>query len=284
MNRQSAFAVACAVSATAALGVVASPAGAFELAPGATIFTTPVSLDNFFNPDGTSNDNAFQVDDKIFHNFFFQVACQAPGTPADPRTCDEIKNLPAVARPIGPLNPADITVSGSKNSLSPKSGPGLTFNDFWRADPGWGYDLLLGFDVHVLDPDKQITDVHLGVVLDRPLDNGTIMIGEKVTDIDTGLSLLDKGVLAVDNLSSTTDIGTEDWADLIYPVKKLRVLKDIQLLGVDDKTKVLEKATFTGLKQEFSQTVPEPGTVTGLLAIGSLSVGAMLKRHFGKKA
>lgn len=278
MNRQSAFAVACAVSATAALGVVASPAGAFTLAPGATIFTAPVSLDKLV---GTNN--AFQVDDKIFHNFVFQVACQAPGTPGSD-TCDDILDDPAPARPIGPLNPADITVSGSKNSLSPKSGPGLTFNDFWRADPGWGYDLLLGFDVHVLDPDKQITDVHLGVVLDRPLDNGTIMIGEKVTDIDTGLSLLDKGVLAVDNLSSTTDIGTEDWADLIYPVKKLRVLKDIQLLGVDDKTKVLEKATFTGLKQEFSQTVPEPGTVTGLLAIGSLSVGAMLKRHFGKKA
>ncbi|MEQ9372919.1 MAG: hypothetical protein RIG63_28440 [Coleofasciculus chthonoplastes F3-SA18-01] len=113
-----------------------------------------------------------------------------------------------------------------------------------------------------------------------PLDQGIVRIGEKVTDPVTGLPLLEDNLL-VDNLTATTDIGTEDWADLIYPVKKLRVLKDIQLLGTNGKT-----ASFTILKQEFSQTehVPEPGAVTGLLAIGSLSVGAMLKRHFGKKA
>ncbi|EDX75580.1 PEP-CTERM putative exosortase interaction domain protein [Coleofasciculus chthonoplastes PCC 7420] len=291
MNRQSAFAVACAVSATAALGVVASPVGAFTLAPGATIFTAPVSLDNFLdqvvNPDGSigwvANDNAFQVDDKIFHEFVFQTACQAPGTPGS-LTCDDIKDLPAVARPIGPTNPADITVGGSSNQLSLDSGHGLLFNDFWKADAGWGYDLALGFDVHIVEgSNKYIKDAHLGFVPEPVLDQGVITISEKITDPVTGVSLLDDN-LFVDNLTSTVD-GTEDWVDLIYPVKKLRVLKNIRLSGVDDLNPLLlEDAEASVIIQEFSQTVPEPGAVTGLLAIGSLSVGAMLKRHFGKKA
>jgi len=280
MNRQSAFAVACAVSATAALGVVASPAQAFTLAPGGTLFDldelNSVTLDQLV---GDNDINGVQVDDKIFHNFVFVPACQAPGTPGTP-TCEEIMDLPAVDRPVGPFNPADITVAGSSNQLSVNSGHGLLFSDFWKADAGWAYDLVLGFDVHIVEgSDKYINDAHLGFVPEPVLDQGFITISEKITDPVTGVSLLDEN-LFVDNLTSTTDVGTEDWEYLINPVKKARVLKDIKLRGIDG-----ENAEASAIIQEFSQTdIPEPGAVTGLLAIGSLSVGAMLKRHFGKKA
>ncbi|MBE9129058.1 MULTISPECIES: PEP-CTERM sorting domain-containing protein [unclassified Coleofasciculus] len=260
MNRQSAFAVACAVSATAVLGVGASPAEAFTLQPGATIFTTPISLDKLI---GTNN--AFQVDDKIFHDFVFQTACAGPGN----LTCDDIVNLPPADRPVSPLFPSQVTVGPSENQINLASGIGLFLNDDWRADPGWVYDLAFGFDVHVVeDSDQYIKDAHLKIVGN---DTGTISIIEDISDPISG------AVLAK---LSASENKTVDWAEF-EPVKKIRVLKDIQLRGTNG-----ERAEFSILIQEFSQTekTPEPGTMAGLLAIGSLSIGAMLKRHFAKKA
>ncbi len=269
MNRQSAFAVACAVSATAALGVVASPAQAFELAPGAELFTESVTLDQL-----VGTDNGFLVEDKIFHNFVFQPNCSGPGN----LTCDDITDLPPADRPASPLFPSQVTVGPSVDQINEGSGIGLFLNDDWRANPGWVYDLAFGFDVHVVEDSNQlINDVHLKFIGTQ--DQGNIVINEDVSDPVTGENLLASGGLVVDNLTQTTDILITDGEDLTHPVKKLRVLKDINLRGTDGET-----AEFSILIQEFSQTVPEPGTVTGLLALGSLSFGAMLKRNFGKKA
>ncbi|MDY7012113.1 MAG: PEP-CTERM sorting domain-containing protein [Cyanobacteriota bacterium] len=273
MNRKSALKIACAATATAVLGASAVPVRAFDLAPGAQIFTGATNFGNFFdvvtNPDGVNayvgNDNAFQVDDKIFHNFVFSVACLPGPCPNDDSTLN----------PVSPVNPNSITVAQSQGT----SGPGLDFNDFWRANPGSEIDLRLGFDVHVVDPNKAINDVHLSFVGLEDL--GQILIEESVRDLETGISLLPSGPLGVDNLSATTDITAQAWVDLIRPVKKLRVLKDIQLRGVDDIDPTQgEQARFTILTQEFSQVhTPEPGTIGGLLAMGSIGIGAMLKRQ-----
>jgi hypothetical protein len=274
MTRKSALTIAAA-TATAVLGVSAIPAGAFDLAPGAQIFTAPTNFGNFFdvvtNPDGTNGyidkGNAFQVDDKIFHNFIFQVACL-------PGPCP---NEDSIFNSVSPVNPSSIAVGPSQGT----NGPGLLFNDFWRAEPGHAIDIALGFDVHVLDPYKFINDVHLSFVGDTDL--GQIRIEESVKDFD-GVSLLASGddPLMVDNLTANGD-NISDWAFLTHPVQKLRILKDIQLLGADDidPTKG-ERARFTIVTQEFSQIskhTPEPGAMGGLLAIGTISIGAMLKRQ-----
>ncbi|MDY6784098.1 MAG: PEP-CTERM sorting domain-containing protein [Cyanobacteriota bacterium] len=281
MNRKSALTVACVATATAVLGVSTVPASAFTPAPGSQIFTGSTNFGNFFdevvNPDGNkafvANDNAFQVGDKIFHNFFFSPACL-------PGPCP---NEDSPFNSVSPVNPSSITVAGD---FASQGFPQINFNDFWRAAPGNEFDLFFGFDVHVLDDNQAITDVHLSFVgpsgtPDDIVDGGQVLIEERIFDFN-GMSLLASGddPLLADNLTATTNIGFDDWAELIRPVQKLRVRKNIQLRGVDDidPTKG-EEARFTGLIQGFDQEpVPEPGTMSGLLALGSMGIGAMLKR------
>ena len=242
MNRQSAFAVACAVCATAALGVVASPAGAFKLADGATLYNldggNSITLDQLL---GDNFKNGVQVDDKIFHNFVFRTACLGMPCPTED----------SPANPVAPVEPVSISVSASQGT----SGPGLLFNDFWFARSGHAIDIALGFDVHVVEGSgKLINDVHLSFIPDFArnlgLDSGQVRIAESVTDLE-GTSLIN-GFLTVDNLSSTTDVDISDWAFLNEPTDKVRVLKDIRIVGADEITGEGEDAGFSILIQEFS--------------------------------
>jgi hypothetical protein len=250
MNRKSAFAVACAVSATAALGVVASPAGA-------TTFTDFVGLDKLLMPTTDplifeSNGMDFLVDDKLFSNFSVIIGC----TP-DP-DCDSAIQ--------GPLDPGSITVE----EWFVDNNPGIRFSDAFFALEGASIDFLINYTVEALDPNQLISDVHLGFN-GAATESGFADVVETVRDMNNNI---------LGQLKVNTEENLTDWFFLDTPRQKLNITKDILLIGGNEPT-----ATISEIDQTFSQTpVPEPGTVTGLLAIGSLSVGAMLKRHFGKKA
>jgi len=69
--------------------------------------------------------------------------------------------------------------------------------------------------------------------------------------------------------------------DLIGLHKKLKVRKDIELMGFDHVNMTTpEEVSFSILDQEFSQTtVPEPGTILGLLAVGGLGLVSRFKKQ-----
>ncbi|MEQ9359994.1 hypothetical protein [Coleofasciculus chthonoplastes] len=240
MNRQSAFAVACAVSATTALGVVASPAGAIDLKQ--LIDTNDMIVSG----------------DKKFSDFFFSATCDALSE------CSPIEANDIEVNPI---------VDGMGNF-------GINFNGVFRAISGVINDVELRYTVEVTDPNYWISAVHLDADFNE--NDGIVNITETLNDM-SGNRL---GQIEVDN-DPTSPVGLPPaWVDLTTPAKKLLVKKDIGFVGFNEKGES-QPVFFSIVDQTFSQkreTVPEPGAVTGLLAIGSLSVGAMLKRHFGKKA
>ncbi|MEQ8960205.1 MAG: hypothetical protein RLP02_20160, partial [Coleofasciculus sp. C2-GNP5-27] len=124
MSRLSKIGIACAVGATAVLGLVANPA-------------QTVSLGELIESNGT-----FQNKHLSFSNFSFQVACLDFNNPN--ATCEELFEVGHVR----PINPFKIQVSPA---ISPGN-PGLQFQDFFRVEDGFGVDLALSYDVTSTKP------------------------------------------------------------------------------------------------------------------------------------
>ncbi len=251
MSRSSSLFVAVAAATTAVLGLVSSPAPASAANLGQII-----------------QDNGFIINgDKKFSNFkFFGPTCIQPAPQCTPKT------------------PFDV---GVNPYTDPFGNLGLIFNDTFHADGGILNDISLQYDVEVLDKAFWISDIHSFVQVNE--DEGTVKIDESLFSGGQVVPLTSNGkvfnVLTVDNKSTTPLIGISNWADLVTPVKKLTVLKDINYKGFDPVTGNPEEVDFTIFTQTFSQkpeSVPEPGAVVGLLAIGSFGVSEILKRH--KKA
>ncbi|MCP2731827.1 hypothetical protein [Limnofasciculus baicalensis] len=254
------FAVIAAAATTAVLGLVSAPASASSLTGTEYDCNAGCDLKTLID-----NDGYFLVLDKWFGNFKYV-------------------NQTHIANPVAlPLNP--LPVGGLTVTEDPlgADGPGLILGGAMAAisflEDGLPSvkDFLFGYDVHVHDPHRYITDVHLGfeaIVSGGGFANISESVFEITEDGLTGASLLD-GPLSV---NTAPDAKFEDWAFLTKPVKWARVEKDIFLFSGDKGS-----AVTTIIHQRFSQTsVPEPGAVVGLLAIGSFGVSEILKRH--KKA
>ena len=253
MNRQSAFAVALAASATAVLGFAAAPAPA-----------SAISLKQLIDTNG------FIVNgDKKFSEFRFAS------------TCDNVIPLECT-----PFSADQIAVTAVTD---PDKNFGIRFNGFFSAPGGHVGDVDLDYTVEVLDPDFWISDVHLDADFNER--DGLVNITERFKDMNGNpISLLDMNgnpitALEVDN-DPTNDVPFPPaWADLVTPVKKLKVTKDIGFAGFDPVTLEPKSVAFSIVDQTFSQTkdVPEPAAVGGLLAIGSIGIGAILKRNRQEK-
>lgn len=119
-------------------------------------------------------------------------------------------------------------------------------------------DVLLGFDVIVLDPNKWIHDLSLGFDASAPLD-GHAQVVETALDLDAPAVI---GQAQVDvPVPPNSTFKHIDLAPGIH--KKVHIVKDIVAIGG-----ARESATITTITQTFSQ-LPEPTTI-GLLGIGSL--------------
>ncbi|MEQ9001436.1 MAG: PEP-CTERM sorting domain-containing protein [Coleofasciculus sp. B1-GNL1-01] len=237
MNRQSAFAVACAVSATTVLGVVASPAGALTLGEPIIVGEKKFTFTECFIVRG-GNQNV------------------------SPGSCDDIGILP---------------ILGEHQGISIRS-PFIAFDDS-------SIDVSLEYILEKADPDSDslFTDAKLffnGAFTGPGLTNVT----ETFFDADTDEVIGQFGVTnpPPDLMDPPLETVFPFGGDVPFSkhVAKVKVKKDIGLVAFEG-----AQANISIIDQTFKhKDVPEPGTVTGLLAIGSLSVGAMLKRHFGKKA
>ena len=199
---------------------------------------------------------SFQVDDKIFTDFFFQPT--QPGGAG----CGVMGHL------CGPVDPAAIMVGPATTAY----GPGLKFTGLFFAQAGVIYDIALGYTVEVLDPHKWIRDIHMTV--------DGIMVGEGDLEIIETVRKPDDTVVGQCKVDNHTYAGLSCGMDLIGLHKKLKVRKDIGLMGFDhvDMT-TPEAVSFSILDQEFSQTVPEPGTILGLLAVGGLGLVSRFKKQ-----
>ncbi|GCA95226.1 PEP-CTERM sorting domain-containing protein [Microcystis aeruginosa] len=196
---------------------------------------------------------SFTVDDKLFTDFFFQPTEPAGG-------CLIIL--------CGPVDAAAIMVGPATTA----HGPGLKFTGLFFAEGGVMYDIALGYTVEVLDPHKWIRDIHMTV-------DGT-MVGEGDLEIIETVRKPDDTVVGQCKVDNHTYAGLSCGMDLIGLHKKLKVRKDIELMGFDHVNMTIpEHVSFSILDQEFSQTTPEPGTILGLLAVGGLGLVSRLKKQ-----
>jgi len=237
MNRLSAIAVACATSATAVLGLIASPAQA-------------VSLGELIDSNGTFTDGGL-----TFSNFSFQVACLDFSDPT--ATCEEL----FTAGHVRPISPFQIGVGAATTP----HGPGIQFNDFFRAEDGYGIDLAISYDVESTVP---INKFYLS--FDAVLDSGQVEIIETASANGNVI-----GQLFADNITgnSVPDLADSDTFDT--PVTQFSILKDINLtseIGTG-------LSNMTTIDQEYAP-VPEPLTILGSAA--ALGFGVAFKKQHSR--
>jgi hypothetical protein len=107
-----------------------------------------------------------------------------------------------------------------------------------------------------------------------------VMVGEGDLEIMETVRKPDDTVVGQCKVDNHTLAGLTCGVDLIGLHKQLKVRKDIELMGFDhEKMTIPEEVSFSILDQEFSQTVPEPGTILGLLAVGGLGLVSRFKKQ-----
>ena len=298
MNRQSAFAVACAVSATAALGIVASPAQAITLMDDNSIAEFDLtSQRGLFDWIVDEQDVlAIEEGDEEIPGEWFWYRVDGDSQEYSIDTLDLISSTVTDTNSDGgddtlvalyshSLFDLEIKWSlqggaegsytsdiGEQIAITNKTGESLGLNFFeytdfdLKGDPE--NDTVVFSDL--LDPAVAQAFIQTdggaeGGIVEIAFDSEPA-IAEAAFFDHTLNKLKDDNV---DDLNDNREIGPGDvtaswqWVFDIDAGDTVQISKD---------------------KQVSRTPIPEPGTVTGLLALGSLSFGAMLKRNFGKKA
>ncbi|MFP4104087.1 PEP-CTERM sorting domain-containing protein [Coleofasciculus sp.] len=237
MNRLSLIAIACAASTTA-LGLLTSPAQAASLG------------------DLIQNNDTFTDEHLTFSNFTFQYACLDFNN--SNATCDEL----FAAGHVRPISPFQIGVGPATTP----HGPGIRFNDFFKAEEGYGIDLAISYDVTSTKP---IYSFHLG--FDSVLDSGRVEIIETASDMDGNFI----GQLFADNITGNNVPDLADSGSFSKPVTQFQILKDINLTSVPG----TGDSTMSTIDQEYA--VPEPLTILGSAA--ALGFGVAFKKEQSRK-
>lgn len=235
-----------AVIAGAALMAVGSMATQANAAIIYDINSGSIPLSNLL---GTGN--SIIVGDKIFDNFSYS------GRTGDMPLPSNVSITPEI------LTVDNQTTWGFKIS-------GL-FQD--TNTPG-GSDVVLGYNVHVVDPSQfMITDAHL---LGTPdvVGNGNVKV------VETWTPTFGSAKIRVYDIEPGSLVQLQDAIIFDVPVASLTVTKDIQAFVVDGQP---GNASITSIDQLYSQTptggggIPEPASL-GLLAIGSVGLLARRRR------
>lgn len=231
--------LALALTAAAVVGSLAAPAQAASFKLGDLL--------------SAGKDGSITVGDKKFSNFSCNINIIGVGTPG---SCNNINVETLDNDPFG-----------------------LRFQTGFRAgNPGRNAESILtaflAYDVEVLDPNYVLSATRLGFNGSggpaASFSNGNLMI-----QIDQVVKSLDTPSTTVATAEVTNPpIKLTDRQEFNQYLSKARVENTIEM-----KTKNRATGTISYLDNRFEQTeVPEPGTVGGLLALGSIGVGVMLKK------
>ncbi|HAG83163.1 MAG TPA: hypothetical protein DCL61_18970 [Cyanobacteria bacterium UBA12227] len=228
MNRHSAFAVAFAASATAVLGLVATPA-------------TGVTLQQLIDTG-----DSFIVGEKKFTFDRCDIVTGGAGL-ATPFSCNDIEVTPIIGEHTG-----------------------FRLQSIFGAINTSLIDVLVEYTLEGVNPGKLFSGAKLQFNGDGNPDGGFITnVTEQFTDYLTG------EVIGQINVTNPPPVFVDEIA-FVPPVSKLHISKDIGLAAFITPS----QANISFVDQTFKHVpVPEPGTVGGLLAISSIGIGAMLKRH-----
>lgn len=230
------LAIAAAATGATVVGTLAAPAQA-------------ITLGDIWAGGGT-----FMTEHFTYSNFTCNLATSSLGTALlVPNSCDEIE--------INDTNPSfNLEIQGPFSATN-LGGSGTAF-----------IDALIGFDVMAKNG-SDITNIELAF-------NGAFegsaraSVSETAFDMDGNII----GHLKVTNSAIGTDLEDPEFEagefDLLYPVNKLRITKDILLQAGPGSS-----AEISLIGQNYTKSVPEPGTMGGLLVLGSLGLGFMFKRN-----
>jgi hypothetical protein len=202
------------------------------------------NLQNLIDTEGS-----FTVADNTFSEFFCNVQFSTPGV-TTPNNCSEID--------VVTLN------------------DGIKFQADFFADENSAIDVLLGYTVESPQPINNI-----GITFDGDFTGDALAsVTETVRDAANDQII---GQFTVSNSPELTDLQDPQLEPLLQgdvalsrAVTKATVEKDI-LVNAFDGT-----ASISMITQTYQ--IPEPGTIAGLLAVGSFGVGAILKRHRQNKS
>ena len=200
------------------------------------------------------NQGSFTVGDKQFKDFSCSILA-SPG--ASPKNCNNIDILTLDNDPFG-----------------------IRFQSFFNAAPNSNLQVFIDYTVEALAPDKAISGAQLSF-------NGAFVgpnAKTSVTQTIKDLSDVTVGILNVSN-PNPTDLQDPAFEPTDTPLSQL--LKQAKV-GTEIKieTGAGSRGFISFVDQRFEQDtieVPEPGTISGLLAIGSLGVGSILKQLKQKK-
>ncbi|MEQ8996428.1 MAG: PEP-CTERM sorting domain-containing protein [Coleofasciculus sp. B1-GNL1-01] len=233
MNRHTTLAVACAATATAVMGWVATPAQAI------TLGELVDSGDNFI------------VGEKKFTFDTCNIVTGGAGL-ATPFTCDDIEVISIVD--------GDFT--------------GFRLQSIFSAINTSLIDVLVEYTLEGVDPGKLFSGAKLAFNGDGNPDGGFVTgVTEQFTDMFDN-------IVGQINVTNPPPVFVDE-ITFDSPVSKLFVSKDIGLAAFVTPA----QANISFVDQTFThESVPEPGTVSGLLAIGSLSIGAIVQRRRANKA
>ncbi|MEQ9548108.1 MAG: PEP-CTERM sorting domain-containing protein [Coleofasciculus sp. G3-WIS-01] len=230
------WAIAAAATGATVVGTLAAPAQA-------------ITLGEIWSGGGT-----FMTDHFTYSNFTCSLAkSNLANSFLVPNSCDEIK--------INHTNPSfNLEIQGPFSATN-IGNTGVAF-----------IDALISFDVMAKDG-SDISNIELAF-------NGAFegLARASVTETARDMSGNIIGQLKVTNSGAGTDLQDPAFEagdfDLLYPVSKLNITKDILLQAGPDSS-----AEISLIGQNYKKQVPEPGTMGGLLVLGALGAGFMFKRN-----
>jgi len=230
------LAIAAAATGVTVVGTLAAPAQAITLG------------------QIQANGGTFMTEHFTYSNFSCNLAKSNLGTELlVPNSCDDIE--------INDTNPAfNLEIQGP-------------FSVTHLGDSETAFiDALISFDVMAKNG-SDIENIELAF-------NGAFegIARASVTETAYDMDGNTIGQLKVTNSAIGTDLEDPEFEagdfDLLYPVNKLRITKDILVQTLPGGS-----AEISLIGQNYKKSVPEPGTMGGLLVLGSLGLGFMFKRN-----